>query len=104
MAAPMSNEELDILAITAVAVTYKANSVKKRRNRKVWTKDWLLKRKERSHTRLLEDLRIQPKDWFNYLRMDEETYLKLLSIVTPFIKKEDTCMRKAVSLHDSRVT
>ena len=31
MAPPMSTEELDMLAITAVAVTYKVNDIKKRR-------------------------------------------------------------------------
>nr|CAI5837492.1 unnamed protein product [Callosobruchus analis] len=32
--------------------------------------------------------------------MDEETYLKLLSMVTPFIKKQDTVMRQAIPPHE----
>jgi hypothetical protein len=32
--------------------------------------------------------------------MNEETYLNLLSLVTPLIKKQDTIMRKAVTPHE----
>lgn len=32
--------------------------------------------------------------------MSEETYLNLLSLVTPLIRKNDTVMRKAISPHD----
>ena len=32
--------------------------------------------------------------------MDEETYLNLLSLVTPFIKKTDTIMREAITPHE----
>ena len=85
MAAPMSTEELENLAIAAVALYNKQKNTKKRKKRKVWTKDWLLNRNK--HSELLEELRLQTEDWFNYLRMDQETYFKLLSIVTPFIKK-----------------
>ena len=85
MAAPMSTEELENLAIAAVALYNKQKNTKKRKKRKVWTKDWLLNRNK--HSELLEELRLQPEEWFNYLRMDQETYFKLLSIVTPFIKK-----------------
>ncbi|PNF19897.1 hypothetical protein B7P43_G12288 [Cryptotermes secundus] len=46
---------------------------------------------------LLQDLKCLPKDWSNYLRMDESTYLELLSIFSPYIKKEDTNMRKAIT-------
>lgn len=34
-------------------------------------------------------------DWRNYLRMDATTYNRLLELVTPHIKKDDTCMRKS---------
>jgi hypothetical protein len=32
--------------------------------------------------------------------MDEETYLKLLSLVTPLIRKQDTIMREAITPHE----
>jgi hypothetical protein len=31
--------------------------------------------------------------------MDKETYLKLLSLVTPLIRKQDTIMREAIIPH-----
>lgn len=77
--------------------------VKRRRRhfkRNVWTKDWLLKRTQYSHVNLLKELRFHPKDWHNYLRMNEETYLDLLSRVSPFLKKEDTVMRTAITPHE----
>ncbi|KAJ8962672.1 hypothetical protein NQ318_001067 [Aromia moschata] len=32
--------------------------------------------------------------------MDVETYMYLLNLVTPYIQKQDTCMRKAISPHE----
>nr|CAI5837488.1 unnamed protein product [Callosobruchus analis] len=73
---------------------------KPKRYRTVWCKNWLRKREQYSHINLLNELKFAPKDWHNYLRMDEETYLKLLSMVTPFIKKQDTVMRQAIPPHE----
>jgi hypothetical protein len=71
-----------------------------KRKRKKWCKDWLLKRDTYSHVNLLNELKFEPEDFKNYLRMDEKTYLELLSMVTPMIKKEDTVMRKSISAHE----
>ncbi|KAJ8888816.1 hypothetical protein PR048_008310 [Dryococelus australis] len=79
--------ELVVYATTACAL-------QKRRKRKLktWTKQWFQRKNN-----LLTELRCYPKDWTNYLRMDEPTYLELLSMVTPFVKKQDSCMRKAIT-------
>lgn len=46
---------------------------------------------------LLKKLYDEPNDWWNYLRMDEEeVYAELLRLVSPFIVKNDTVMRKAI--------
>lgn len=42
----------------------------------------------------------QTGDWYNYQRMDEPTYLQLLSLVTPLIERYDTGMRKALTPHE----
>ncbi|KAK3788641.1 hypothetical protein RRG08_031297 [Elysia crispata] len=68
--------------------------------RRYWTKQWLLDRNLFTHTNLLNELRAYPSDFHNYLRMDEETYLELLSLVTPLIEREDTVMRAAISPHE----
>lgn len=85
----------DALAILGLCFVLK----KKKKRQRQWCKEWLLK-KQFSHTLLLEELKLFPKDWHNYLRMDEQTYLHILSLVTPFIKKEDTYMRTAITPHE----
>jgi hypothetical protein len=62
----------------------------------MWCKEWLQKRNTYSHVNLLTELKLAPKDWHNYLRMDEETYLQLLSLVAPLIEKKNTVMRNAI--------
>lgn len=89
----------DAVAIVGFILATKKLKTHKR-NRTVWSKEWLRKRNHYSHINLLNELKFAPKDWHNYLRMDEETYLKLLSMVTPYIKKRDTVMRQAISPHE----
>lgn len=72
----------------------------KKTQRSVWAKEWLMKRSKYSHINLLSELKLFLKDWHNYLRMDEQSYLNLLSLVTPLIKKKDTVMRQAISPHE----
>lgn len=90
------NDE-DALAVLGLTLCLKK---KNRKPRSVWCKKWLLRRNKYSHVNLLNELKFAPKDWHNYLRMDEETYLNLLALVTPFIKKKDTIMREAITPHE----
>lgn len=72
----------------AVAAALAAKQ-KHRKGRLRWTKEWILKRCALGHSNLLKELRLVPGDWHNYLRMNEETYFKLLKLVTPLIKTCD---------------
>ncbi|KAJ8937643.1 hypothetical protein NQ318_002157 [Aromia moschata] len=92
-------EEVLLWSIYAVWLARKFRNRRKNRRTK-WSREWLLKRSDYSHIRLLNELRSEPDDWRNYLRMDVETYMYLLNLVTPYIQKQDTCMRKAISPHD----
>jgi hypothetical protein len=58
-----------------------------------------MKRKSYSHIKLLNQIKINHRDWHNYLKMNEETYLNLLSLLTPLIKKQVTVMREAATPH-----
>lgn len=78
----------------------KRSKLKKHQTRTKWVKEWLLKRQCFTHTNLLEELRLQPDDWRNYLRMDEDSYVMLLNLVTPIIEKQDTILRSAISPHE----
>lgn len=53
-----------------------------------------------SHIHLLNELKFESEDWFNYLRMDEATYLELLNLVAPLIEKKSTQLREAISPHE----
>lgn len=87
------------LAVCAAAVLI-IKKKKKVRPRKIWSKKWLLLREKFTHINLLNELKLEPEDWFNYLRMDEATYSELLKIVIPYIERSDTRMRKAITAHE----
>ncbi|CAK1587982.1 unnamed protein product [Parnassius mnemosyne] len=87
-----SSEEDILLTATAVCCHLITSKPKKK-----WTKGWLKKRYQLSHINLLNELSLEPSDWRNYLIMDEYTYFKLLELLTPYIVKQDTNMRQAVS-------
>ncbi|CAI6377837.1 unnamed protein product [Macrosiphum euphorbiae] len=88
------------LALAATAVALVLHKIKGKKQKRKWTKDWLLKRSQYSLINLLNELRFHPEDWHNYLRMDEETYFELLQLVTPLIVKQDTHLRKSIPPHE----
>ncbi|KAG7177258.1 putative nuclease HARBI1 [Homarus americanus] len=96
MASPLSDDELNLLGLCVVALSRK----KKKITRKRWAKNCFLRREQLTNTALLSEMRVEPGDLFKYLRMDEGTYFQLLSLVTPMIEKQDTCMRRAITPHE----
>ena len=61
-------------------------------------KEWYKKRSTLSHDNLLKELLLSsPQDYKNFLRMDEDTFIHLLSMVTPLIGKINTRFRDAIS-------
>ncbi|KAK7794899.1 hypothetical protein R5R35_005659 [Gryllus longicercus] len=85
-----SKQEDDAIALVGLSVTMKC---KKKRIRKAWCIYWLTKRNEYTHTILLNELSSVPTDYRNYLRMNEEVFQKLLSLVTTLIQKKNTVIR-----------
>jgi hypothetical protein len=74
----------------------------RKKKRDVWCKDWLWKGKP-IPTLAYWELKIYPHVWHNYLRMNVETSLNLLSLLTPLIKKPGVIMREAATpLHHTR--
>ncbi|XP_063851070.1 uncharacterized protein LOC135094686 [Scylla paramamosain] len=71
----------------------------KRERIRLWTRPWVSRRGERSvyHT-LLPELSEDDQDTIGqWLRLNREQYHGVLQLVTPFIRKEDTHMRDAVT-------
>lgn len=92
-------EEELLLLVTVIAIC--ANRIKLKRCRRTrWSRKWLLKRRQFSHVNLIRELQSEPSDWRNYLRMDIETYRKLLDLVTPYIQKKNSAMRTSISPHE----
>ena len=64
-----------------------------------WCKRWLENRKALgSHVTILRELSDgYERDFTNYMRMDPGTFYKLLEEVKPYIAKQNTIMREAIS-------
>jgi len=71
----------------------------KRRNRRVWVRGWRARRQEMgAFHRIVRELATEdPSSFMEYHRMDEDHFNHLVSLVSPLIEKEDTCMREAIS-------
>lgn len=94
-------ENLEIATILAAYIFESSededDSQRKRRN--VWTKDWVVRRKQEGfYAKLFPELRAEePELYHNFLRMDLEQFEHLLALVTPHIRKQDTNMRESIS-------
>lgn len=76
-----------------------ALGVKRDKKRRYWMKEWLKKRDVYSHVVLLSEISVSdPEDFLNYFRMNSETYNKLLNMVDPLIRRQDTHMRKCITV------
>ena len=66
--------------------------------RRLWSKNWLLRRDQFSHMPLLRELRENnPDDFRNFLRMSDPVFQQLLALVSPYITRQDTVMREAIT-------
>jgi hypothetical protein len=92
----------ELLCYAAIAVVLGRKYRRNARKSREWIKKWLLKRHYFSHVSLLKQLRFHPKDWHNFLRTNESTYLTLLSMVSPPIQKKKH--HKAASYNSTRET
>jgi len=93
----MSDTEIACAAIIIACLTEKKKEKRKRKQR-IWMKEWLKKRVEFGHDRLVSELKLSSiVDYKNYLRMDADTFGELLEMVTPLIEKNTTVMRTPIS-------
>ena len=90
-------DELHLLSLLSVVFVKCKN---KRKKRKQCCKEWIRRRNKFTHINLLNELRHEPSDYNNFLRMNESVYNELLSLISPVIKKHDTQMRAAISPHE----
>ncbi|XP_064471661.1 uncharacterized protein LOC135385944 [Ornithodoros turicata] len=69
------------------------------KRRSVWVKPYLLRRPQMScYENLMRELAVEDHDGYRrYLRMDVATFEYLLNMVRPYIEKQDTNFRAAIS-------
>ena len=85
-------------AFTALALGLALKRYKRKRRRRKWAQQWYLCRERFGHTHLLNELRnSEPDVYKTFLRMDGESFDELLELVRPYITKENTVMRSAIS-------
>lgn len=93
---------LDVVKL--IDIVQKIDKIKKKRKKKCWVKPWIARRElpgrgtlSLLHNELAEE---DPERYKNFLRMNEETFNKLLAMLHSSITKKDTNMRQAVSSRD----
>lgn len=95
---------VDILTIAKAFVEAEKLTKKKRTKRKEWVRAWVGRRSlpGRSLISLTHDelAREDPAEFRNVLRMNEDSFNHLLSLMDTKIRKQDTNMRQAISSRD----
>lgn len=85
-------------AVTALLIFF---ATKRNVKRKRWIKDWLNKKQRYGHVELLKEIAITDQsDFFNYFRMNHDKYIKLSEMVQPYLKRQDTNMREALTVEE----
>lgn len=94
---------MDIKQKACLAIILAFGVERRRRvKRKYWVKEWLTKGVVYSHIQLLQEISItsEQEDYKNFLRMNEETFMKLLEMVEPFLQRQDTVMRNSLPVKE----
>ena len=77
-----------------------------RRRPRVWARSWIRRRaRYGAHHSLINELSSEdPKGFRNFVRMDVNDFEELLTKVTPYIERNDTNMREAISVSEKRLS
>lgn len=87
----------NVIALMVIAES--SNEKYKNGKKRKWQKEWLADKEQYSNAKLLKKIReSDPFDYKNYMRMNEDCFNDLLEKLSPFIKKQDTFMRDAISI------
>jgi hypothetical protein len=73
-----------------------------KRERSIWTKDWLKCRRVFGHGNLIKELDLSsPLDYKNYLQICPLTFGELLELITPHVQRDDTNMRSNTTVAET---
>ena len=91
--------EADVVGVCAAVIAIRLkNRRRKRRERSMWVKKWLLNRGAHgAYEHLLQELKVlDVSSYRNFVRMDAATFEELLGMVAPLIIRKDTKMRQSI--------
>lgn len=93
----MTAKQQQLIEIAA-AVYILCDEKREKRKRSIWTRPWIQRRDDEGCcVKLLRELSTEdPVQLSNFLRMSAENFNRILDLVTPFIQKEDTQLRRAI--------
>lgn len=98
MMAPVFSKKSKVALSVGTIMLFEEEKKKKKR---VWVKEWLQRREQFTHLRLLRCIQsCEPIDVINYLRMDYDTFQELLIRIKPLIERKNTLFREAVSAEE----
>lgn len=93
--------EMDVTILAGVYVfVIRSGHKRKLIHRRIWSQPWFLERNAFGHANLLDEYRICPRTFREYMKMSEASYVHLLSLVSDSIEKQETIMRPSISAHD----
>ena len=97
----MDEDDFKLAACAALTIAV----VMKKKKRKIWVKEWLLARENKSvYNNLFQELRVDDAESYRrYLRMNTDTLQELLQSVTPKLEKRGTTMRKPLSVEEKLI-
>lgn len=95
----MDDKSRVLCASSVLLAVYLKRRKRRRRNRTIWTREWILKRESlvAFHQLLNELQQLDTSSYRNFVRMDAATFEKLLCMVAPMITHKDTVMREAIT-------
>lgn len=95
----LNNRKAAVLASAAASVLLSCANEKKEKSKRLWERKWISRRQENGLFHVLsKELLLEDQFSFrNFLRMDEDTFRLLLSMVGTMIAKQDTRLRKSIS-------
>ncbi|KAI4458093.1 l1 transposable element-related [Holotrichia oblita] len=89
------------LLLAVYADIFIINKEKKKRNRKIWSEKWLLRRNQGKDllTMVENELKIEdPNSYRNFLGMPDQVFDELLAKIYENISKQDTHLRQCISV------
>lgn len=66
---------------------------------RLWSHSWFINN-PRSQSNLIEEYRHSPKHFREHMRMSENSYIKILNLVSPLIIKQTTHLRRSITPHE----